>query len=219
MDWLASTHFVARNCWHPSLQHLLNVVSVPFGFKAGFLLPSERAAGLRAIAAKAEGTRCTSETGMRALRWNFVGNANCSSARMRLIDDVDARGGAQALRGHMLLTHSFDDPFHGLVVGRYRQILASSSFTLCPEGVHVESYRLWEALEVSSIPIVTCDPYFDGLLGPSHLLPCVQDWSWTAVEAIMKQVEANAAYACAIKSWYSRHKAELASAFRRALLP
>ena len=72
---------------------------------------------------------------------------------------------AEVLRGKMILTHAFDDPIHGysftcfpgtkstntdadgacrLVLSRYRELLASSTFTFCPEGVHVESYRVWE---------------------------------------------------------------------------
>ena len=88
---------------------------------------------------------------------SFASTSNCylinsrhhsSSSRTALIDDVVALGGAARLGGEMILTHTFDDPIHGLVVGEYRALMASSRFTLCPEGVHVESYRLWEALEV-----------------------------------------------------------------------
>lgn len=144
LEWLQHVHFLARNCWHPELHQYRQVVAIPFGIKSSFLLPSERAAGVH----RSGECRSWADEAARPLRWNFVGNANCSSARRAVIDDVAASGGAGALGGVMILTHTFDDPIHGLVVSEYRALLASSRFTLCPEGVHVESYRLWEALEV-----------------------------------------------------------------------
>mmetsp|Transcript_57157 Transcript_57157/g.92491 ORF Transcript_57157/g.92491 Transcript_57157/m.92491 type:complete len:138 (-) Transcript_57157:66-479(-) len=137
---------------------------------------------------------------------------------MAMIDDVAAGGGAEALGGRMILTHSFDDPIHGLVVGRYRDLVASSKFTFCPEGVHVESYRLWEALEVSSIPITTCDSYFEGLLGHGHPLPCVHDWTWSALQATMELVENDSDYACKVVSWYQEYRLSLVHKLRRALM-
>lgn len=134
------------------------------------------------------------------------------------IDDVAAHGGAHVLKGQLLLTHSFDDPIHGLVVGEYRALLASSHFTFCPEGVHVESYRLWEALEVGSIPITSCDSYFEGLLGHGHPLPCVHDWNWQMLHATMQEIQRDPHYACKVTEWYAKYRHSLAAAFRRALV-
>jgi hypothetical protein len=42
-------------------------------------------------------------------------------------------------------------------------VLERSVFTLAPEGVHVDSYRAAEALEAGSVPVVSCDTYFEAL--------------------------------------------------------
>ena len=58
---------------------------------------------------------------------------------MAMIDDVAASGGAEALGGRMILTHSFDDPIHGLVVGRYREFVTPLCFLFSVEIPH-DSY-------------------------------------------------------------------------------
>ena len=39
----------------------------------------------------------------------------------------------------------------------YASILMDSVFTLCAGGINPESFRLWEAIEAGSIPIVATD--------------------------------------------------------------
>lgn len=43
----------------------------------------------------------------------------------------------------------------------YRKILMDSIFTLCPLGHNPESYRIYEACEVGSIPILVMDKYYE----------------------------------------------------------
>ena len=40
----------------------------------------------------------------------------------------------------------------------YRASIAQSKFTLCPPGMGMDTYRLWETLLLGSIPIVESDP-------------------------------------------------------------
>jgi len=42
----------------------------------------------------------------------------------------------------------------------YRKVLLNSTFTLCPDGHNPEAYRIYEALEAGSIPIVALDEYY-----------------------------------------------------------
>lgn len=43
----------------------------------------------------------------------------------------------------------------------YRRVLLNSAFTLCPNGHNPEAYRIYEALEAGSIPIVALDPWYN----------------------------------------------------------
>lgn len=53
------------------------------------------------------------------------------------------------------LTQSWDNEFKDYVPAeRYREILGDSTFTLCPQGHNPETYRLYEALEMGSIPVL-----------------------------------------------------------------
>jgi len=72
--------------------------------------------------------------------------------------------------------------------------------------------------QVSSVPIVTCDSYFEGLLGEGHPLPCVHDWGWDELVALMEAVEGNPDYACLVARWYASYRLSLAAAFKRALM-
>jgi len=42
----------------------------------------------------------------------------------------------------------------------YREMLLNSTFTLCPSGKNVESYRIHEAVEAGSIPVLALDSYY-----------------------------------------------------------
>jgi len=42
----------------------------------------------------------------------------------------------------------------------YRKVLLNSTFTLCPDGHNPEAYRIYEALEAGSIPILALDEYY-----------------------------------------------------------
>lgn len=43
----------------------------------------------------------------------------------------------------------------------YRKVLLNSVFTLCPTGHNPEAYRIFEALEAGSIPILAIDPWYE----------------------------------------------------------
>ena len=53
---------------------------------------------------------------------------------------------------------------YGLSIGRYYQELLASKFLLCPSGFGWDTYRIWEALCLGTIPIVERSPGWDSLL-------------------------------------------------------
>jgi hypothetical protein len=66
------------------------------------------------------------------------------------------------------LTQMWNDP-NGLNIDEYSYILGKSWFTLCPRGwVNIDSFRINESLECSSIPITILDngiDYFEKIYG------------------------------------------------------
>mmetsp|Transcript_11045 Transcript_11045/g.19493 ORF Transcript_11045/g.19493 Transcript_11045/m.19493 type:complete len:180 (+) Transcript_11045:723-1262(+) len=42
----------------------------------------------------------------------------------------------------------------------YRMILLNSTFTLCPSGKNVEAFRIYEAVEAGSIPVLALDSFY-----------------------------------------------------------
>ncbi|KAJ1488185.1 hypothetical protein T484DRAFT_1939682 [Baffinella frigidus] len=139
---------------------------------------------------------------------------------MRLIDEVQAHGGAHQLGGEMLLTHTFDDPLHGLSLPRYRAVLERSVFTLAPEGVHADTYRASEALAAASIPIVACDSSFQGLWGEEHPVPCVNDWTWRDLQAVFAaaEQEGHAAMRRRVLVWWHGYLRNLSETVAKVVL-
>ncbi len=69
-------------------------------------------------------------------KWNIT---NSTDGFMHIIDKW--KGEATSVNGY-------------LTPDKYRDVLLESVFTLCPSGNNVESYRLFEALEAGSIPVI-----------------------------------------------------------------
>ena len=56
----------------------------------------------------------------------------------------------------------------------YVSALSGSAFTLCPKGKNEETFRLWEALEVGSVPIIKNSSHWAPL--GVHPLPVISTW-------------------------------------------
>ena len=152
-------HYVIRNHYQSDLALLPHVLAIPLGYKKGFhnvsSSPEEREAHFPPQTDK-----------KRQYLWNFVGQTHDKPTRQAMLTAAKT-----IPNGFTLLTHYWNDPT-GLSTAEYRRVLEDSAFTLCPRGfVHPESFRLWEALESGSVPIIEGDEYFDALLGAGHPLP------------------------------------------------
>jgi hypothetical protein len=118
----------------------------------------------------------------RQFAWSFTGQVNKSSR-------CDMANKLSKVEPHLLF--ATDDP-PGIIMWNHNlagrrcysptentEILLDSVFSPCPMGnVNLECFRIYEALECGSIPIIekrlTLD-YFAGLLG-NHPLPVVRSW-------------------------------------------
>ena len=69
----------------------------------------------------------------------------------------------------------------------FLELLSGSAFVPCPMGnAHLESLRIYEALERGAIPIVSTRAklaYFDRVLGEGHPIPQFQNWTQARVWA------------------------------------
>jgi hypothetical protein len=115
--------------------------------------------------------------------------------------------------GAVFNTGTFDVPPDQMAPSDYLGLLAESVFSPCPMGnVHMDSYRVYESLEMGAIPIVEKRPwldYFGGLLG-DHPLPTVSSWREAPglVRAVMAEGSAAALQQTCVE-WWSAHKLRL----------
>ena len=75
----------------------------------------------------------------------------------------------------------------------YQKVVLESVFTLCPKGQSVEQFRIYEAIESGSIPIIAREgTYAAERLPPEYLSsPMVFVETWEEVVAAMKTLEAD----------------------------
>jgi hypothetical protein len=112
---------------------------------------------------------------------------------------------------------------------RYSNILLKSQFTLSPSGHHPECFRLYEAIEAGSIPIIVIDEAYhnhsckDSL---RHLLessaPIVVLPSWDELEGRLKELLSDTPALDrrqeALRQWYSRFMSTVISNFETLML-
>jgi Exostosin family len=96
----------------------------------------------------------------------------------------------------------------------FRTLLSDSVFAPCPMGNTVlESFRIYESLEMGCIPIVERRrwmPYYDQLM-PGHPLPSFSTWREARqfVEALSNDHPRMIAYQQDITEWWQKYKVEL----------
>ena len=86
-------------------------------------------------------------------------------ARKRLAVSVKQREAVWAKGGQRVFVHitpswssKFNDTASGFIsTEQYKQVLESSAFTLCPAGHNPEAFRIFEACEAGSIPVIALD--------------------------------------------------------------
>ncbi len=164
----------------------------------------------------ARGGRPIQRASARKYLWSFVGGVNKSSrpdmakalaaVGPHFLRDTDQPSGPAA-----------QGPLNGnpqpLSPAEFSGLLFDSTFSPCPMGnVNLECFRVYEALESGSIPIVekrwSLD-YFKGLLG-DHPLPTVR--SWPEARRMIGRIVENPAQIDALQercvSWRDRYKQE-----------
>ena len=109
------------------------------------------------------------------------------------------------------------------------EVLLDSIFTLCPAGHNVEAYRLYEALEAGSIPIVVKSDYYkkaecvDGfapLIASGAPFPVLDRWD--DLPALLHRAKVDKEWVqgvqCATTTWYQGFMANVAFKLEEVLL-
>lgn len=144
--------------------------------------------------------------------WSFVGQLK--STRFSMLRAFRRVGG-----GAERITGTFDEVKHTIESGAYLELLAQSVFAPCGMGnVHMETFRVYEALEMGAIPVLERRPwldYFNELFG-DHPLPTVRSWSEAPalVERLRDDPAALDTLQGEIVGWWSAYKRKLAAAAR-----
>ena len=130
----------------------------------------------------ARGARPIEPATARKYLWSFVGQLSKSSrpdmAKALLPVEPHFLFSTDATPG-LIFLNQIDGKPRRLSFSDTAQVLQQSAFAPCPMGnVHAECFRVYEALEAGSIPILekrmTLD-YFRDLLGP-HPMPTFRSW-------------------------------------------
>jgi hypothetical protein len=145
----------------------------------------------------------------RSFAWSFLGNAN--AARLAMITEFSQ---LQPQQLHLYDTRRKQGL--GLDRAAYKETLRSSVFVPCPMGnVLLETRRVYEALEVGAIPLVSrrgLMPYHD-LIMPGHPVPTFKTWS--AARRFAEGLLANPAALDALQrklvDWWGGYKQALQS--------
>lgn len=166
-DYYRHAKFVFRNYWHKYFSNMKNVHIFPLGYKRGFWQ---------------EGHLPVPDVSARAYTWSFAGQITQKPTRQAMISQL------KTVPNHFIHeTFWFGDP-RGLDVISYRNLLLDTIFIPSPIGFsNLDSFRLYEALECGSIPIVEKKPYdyFGDYFGDHPFLTVD---SWDEAPAMMNEL-------------------------------
>ena len=96
----------------------------------------------------------------------------------------------------------------------YKKILEDSVFVPCPRGNEsVDTFRLYETLEVGSIPLIEKDSYWGDLLGEHPLIEVPPSWEGVGadLELLLSHPDFLHSHRKKISAWWTAHKAALKS--------
>jgi hypothetical protein len=136
--------------------------------------------------------------------WTFAGNL--TAARKEMIKEF------QSIRPNQCITYGNERSSQNpLSKADYRSLLANSLFCPCPMGnVVIETYRVYEALEMGCIPIVERRPlmnYYEELM-PGHAIPTFRTWrdARSFVEKAIRDEEGVARLQQSVYGWWTNYK-------------
>ena len=138
--------------------------------------------------------------------WCFAGQVHAQGDRSKMIESLKKCNGEYHL--HIAEGWRSED---SLSTQEYKNILSESIFVPCPRGnTSVDTFRLYEALEVGAIPIVEKDDYWHNLLG-EH--PLIETGSWNNISNDINLLLENSQWIIGhskkVQSWWIEYKKQL----------
>jgi len=136
-----------------------------------------------------------------------MGQVHAQGVRAEMIDALKKTGG-----DYYCNVNSAWQSGDSLSTQDYKKILEQSIFVPCPRGnSSPDTFRLYEAIEAGSIPIVERDDYWNDLFGEDHPFIQVSDWSKTAhdISILSKETEWLEEYFSKLAFWWNAQKATL----------
>ena len=188
--------FVMRNYWADKFEIDNKVFFFPLGYRVDYWpTDSLLKTGLK--------------TEMRARtvfdrKYSYVFLGTLSSKRLNFKQALEKVKGPS----YFYSAKGFFDPAK-LSSMEYRKIMCNSVFCPAPEGGNYDTFRLYEALECSCIPLILHTPenYFDHALYGSNPIPIFTDWS-AAANFMNQKLKAKAELEklrLDIGDWYNNH--------------
>jgi len=176
----------------------------------------------------------------RELLFNFVGTLGTSPSRKRMMQSIKSLNTSSTSailgRGFFQTPERWSgNPNSGkaqkggyLEVDEYRAVLLKSVLTLAPAGHNPECFRLWEALEAGSIPVVPLGEAYHQHPCTDTLLPLRQSAApiifvrgWTELPDILKDLNDHPTRADQMQkealAWYERFMRDTAARFEATL--
>ena len=152
--------FVARNYFHPLFYNHPKVFVFGLGYKTGFI-------------------RNQRKNSDKKFMWSFAGSLK--SDRNSMIAACSS-----LMPFQLNIFKNFNDPLN-LTAAEYADLLSKSIFVPAPQGgASIDSFRIYEALEAGSIPVVTnngrttemCPSYWHFVFQGEATLPFISENSW-----------------------------------------
>lgn len=143
---------------------------------------------------------------MKKYTWCFAGQIHAQGGRAKMIESLKKCNGEY----HLQVNKGWQSK-DSLGAQDYRGILSDSFFVPCPRGnTSIDTFRLYEALEVGSIPIVEKSDYWENLLG-EH--PLIETDCWDGIHKDINLLLENKQWveehSKKIQKWWSDYKISL----------
>ena len=143
---------------------------------------------------------------MKKYTWCFAGQIHDQGDRAKMIDSLKKCNGEH----HLHVADGWRSE-NSLSTQQYKNVLSDSIFVPCPRGnTSVDTFRLYEALEVGAIPIVEKSDYWRNLLG-EH--PLIETASWNNISNDINLLLENSQWIIEhskkVQSWWIEYKQQL----------
>jgi len=139
--------------------------------------------------------------------WCFMGQIHAGGSREKMVDQLKS-----ADDNYFCNVNESWQSGDSLSTKEYKFVLENSIFCPCPKGNNsVDTFRLYEALESESIPIVEQDEYWEKMYPGNPLLQTDSDWikAQRYIQYFLSRPEKLISYRNTLLKWWKSQKLKL----------